>query len=66
MHASGARPTEGVFADRDERLLTVRTEAVIFAFFVVLQFPIDHCVLRLGATLGLVNGLADRASARPR
>jgi hypothetical protein len=35
---------------------------VVDAFFVVLRFAIDHCVLRLEVT-GLVNGLAERASA---
>jgi len=34
---------------------------VIDAFFVVFRFAIDHRVLRLEATLGLVNGLAERA-----
>jgi hypothetical protein len=51
----------GVFADQHERLLAaVRTEAdVIDAFFVVLRVAIDYCVLRLEATLGLVNGLTE-------
>jgi hypothetical protein len=52
-----------VFADRHTGLpAAVRTEAdVIDAFFVVFRFAIDHRVLRLEATLGLVNGLAERA-----
>ncbi|MGA7687259.1 MAG: hypothetical protein WCC32_03695 [Terriglobales bacterium] len=55
----------GVIADLHERLLTaVHTEAdVVDTFFVVFRFAIDHCVLRLEATLGLVNGLAERAFA---
>ena len=56
---------EWVFASQHKLLLAaVRTEAdVVDAFFVVFRFAIDHCVLRLEATLGLVNGLAERVSA---
>jgi hypothetical protein len=42
----------------------VFTEAdVVDTFFVVFRFAIDHRVLRLEATLGLVDGLAKRVSA---
>jgi hypothetical protein len=56
---------EWVFASQHKLLLAaVRTEAdVVDAFFVVFRFAIDHCVLRLEATLGLVDGLAERAFA---
>ena len=56
----------GVFANQHELLFAaIRTEAdVVDAFFVVFRFAIDHCVLRLEATLGLVNRLAERASCR--
>jgi hypothetical protein len=55
----------GVFANQYKPLLAaVRTEAeVVDTFFVVFRFAIDHCVLRFEPTLGVVNGLAERASA---
>ena len=55
----------GVFANQHELLFAaIRTEAdVIDTIFVMFRFAIDHRVLRLEATLGLVDGLAERTSA---
>lgn len=54
---------ERVFASQHILLFAaVRPEAdVIHTIFAMLRFSIDHCVLGLEATLGLLNGLAEQA-----
>ena len=56
---------EWVFANGYKLLFAaVRPEAkVVDPVFVVLRFAFHDCVLRLEATLGLVNGLTERTSA---
>jgi hypothetical protein len=53
----------GVFTNQHKLLFAaVRSEAdVVDTFVVMFRFAFDHCVLRLEATLRLVDGLAERA-----